>query len=33
MEGANEINVLGRRGSSRVVGALEDMIKDALRRG
>ena len=33
MEGANEINVLGRRGVSRAVGALEDMIKDATRRG
>lgn len=33
MEGANEINVLGRRGISRAVGALEDMIKDAQRRG
>jgi lysophospholipase L1-like esterase len=33
MEGANEINVLGRRGVSRAVGALEDMIKDAVRRG
>ena len=33
MEGANEINVLGRPGVSRAVGALEDMIKDAQRRG
>lgn len=33
MEGANELNVLGRRGVSRAVGALEDMIKDATRRG
>jgi lysophospholipase L1-like esterase len=33
MEGANELNVLGRRGVSRAVGALEDMIKDAQRRG
>jgi lysophospholipase L1-like esterase len=33
MEGANELNVLGRRGVSRAVGALEDMIKDASRRG
>ena len=33
MEGANELNVLGRRGVSRAVGALEDMIKDAVRRG
>ena len=33
MEGANEINVLGKRGVSRAVGALEDMIKDAVRRG
>jgi acyl-CoA thioesterase-1 len=33
MEGANEINVLGRRGISRAVGALEDMIKDSQRRG
>jgi lysophospholipase L1-like esterase len=33
MEGANELNVFGRRGVSRAVGALEDMIKDAGRRG
>jgi len=33
MEGANELNVMGRRGVSRAVGALEDMIKDARRRG
>ena len=33
MEGANEINVLGRKGISRAVGALEDMIKDSQRRG
>jgi lysophospholipase L1-like esterase len=33
MEGANEINVLGRKGIPRAVGALEDMIKDAQRRG
>jgi lysophospholipase L1-like esterase len=33
MEGANEINVLGRKGIARAVGALEDMIKDAQRRG
>jgi len=33
MEGANDINVLGRRGITRVVIALEDMIKDAQRRG
>jgi lysophospholipase L1-like esterase len=33
MEGANELNVFGRRGISRAVGALEDMIKDANRRG
>ena len=33
MEGANEINVMGRRGISRAVGAIEDMIKDAQRRG
>jgi len=33
LEGANEINVMGRRGISRAVGALEDMIKDAQRRG
>jgi lysophospholipase L1-like esterase len=33
MEGANEINVFGRRGISRAVGALEDMIKDSQRRG
>jgi len=33
MDGANEINVLGRRGISRAVGAIEDMIKDAQRRG
>ena len=33
MDGANEINVLGRRGISPAVGAIEDMIKDARRRG
>jgi lysophospholipase L1-like esterase len=33
MEGANEINFLGRRGITRVVVAIEDMIKDAHRRG
>jgi lysophospholipase L1-like esterase len=33
MEGANDINFLGRRGITRVVIALEDMIKDAHRRG
>jgi lysophospholipase L1-like esterase len=33
LEGANDINVLGRRGITRVVVALEDMIKDAHRRG
>jgi lysophospholipase L1-like esterase len=33
MEGANDINFLGRRGITRVVVALEDMIKDAQRRG
>ncbi len=33
MEGANDINFLGRRGVTRVVIALEDMIKDAQRRG
>jgi lysophospholipase L1-like esterase len=33
MEGANELNVMGRRGVSRAVGAVEDMIKDAVRRG
>lgn len=33
MHGANDINVLGRRGISRAVGALEEMIKDAQRRG
>jgi lysophospholipase L1-like esterase len=33
MEGANDISFLGRRGITRVVIALEDMIKDAQRRG
>jgi lysophospholipase L1-like esterase len=33
MEGANELNIFGRRGISMAVGALEDMIKDATRRG
>jgi lysophospholipase L1-like esterase len=33
MEGANDINFFGRRGITRVVVALEDMIKDANRRG
>ena len=33
LEGANDINFLGRRGITRVVVALEDMIKDAHRRG
>jgi lysophospholipase L1-like esterase len=33
LEGANDINFLGRRGITRVVIALEDMIKDAHRRG
>ena len=33
MDGANEINVLGRRGISPAIGAIEDMIKDAQRRG
>jgi lysophospholipase L1-like esterase len=33
LEGANDINFLGRRGVTRVVIALEDMIKDAHRRG
>lgn len=33
LEGANDINFLGRRGIDRVVVALEDMIKDAHRRG
>jgi lysophospholipase L1-like esterase len=33
MEGANDINFLGRRGITRVVVAIEDMIKDAHRRG
>jgi lysophospholipase L1-like esterase len=33
MEGANEISLLGRKGISRAVGALEDMIKDTQRRG
>jgi lysophospholipase L1-like esterase len=33
LEGANDINFLGRRGITRVVIALEDMIKDASRRG
>lgn len=33
MEGANDINLFGRRGITRVVVALEDMIKDATRRG
>jgi lysophospholipase L1-like esterase len=33
LEGANDINLLGRRGITRVVGALEDMIKDGHRRG
>jgi lysophospholipase L1-like esterase len=33
MEGANDISFFGRRGVTRVVVALEDMIKDAQRRG
>ena len=33
MDGANDLLVFGRRGVSRAVGALEDMIKDAQRRG
>ena len=33
LEGANDINFLGRPGITRVVVALEDMIKDAHRRG
>jgi lysophospholipase L1-like esterase len=33
LEGANDINFLGRNGITRVVVALEDMIKDAHRRG
>lgn len=33
LEGANDINLLGERGITRVVVALEDMIKDAHRRG
>jgi lysophospholipase L1-like esterase len=33
LEGANDINFLGRRGITRTVVALEDMIKDAHRRG
>jgi lysophospholipase L1-like esterase len=33
LEGANDINVLGRQGVSRVAVAIEDMIKDAHARG
>ncbi len=33
MEGANDLNVFGSQGVSRAVGALEDMIKEATRRG
>ena len=33
MEGANELNVFGRGGVTRTVVAIEDMVKDAHRRG
>jgi lysophospholipase L1-like esterase len=33
LEGANDINVMGRRGVNRVAVAIEDMIKDAHARG